>query len=121
MAPWNMGVASGKSRDEEGFLATLMFSRIALTASACSGHTVPARCAWQQHLQHRDRGHSHTACAVSTVFAVFIQTRHYIWLCLFEDSKRWEVTAPTGKHFSDRENNQLQSKTQGNSSEKTVK
>lgn len=61
-----MGMAFGKGWEEEGSLATLMFSRIALTASACSGHVPPACCAWQQHQQHHDRGCSCPVCAIST-------------------------------------------------------
>lgn len=66
MEPWNMGMASVKGWEEESSLATFKFSRIALTALACSGHRLPARCAWQQHLQHPDRGHSCTVYAIST-------------------------------------------------------
>lgn len=61
-----MGMASGKGQEEEGCLTTLMFSRIALTASARSGHMLPGRRARQQHLQHRTRGSSCLVCAIST-------------------------------------------------------
>ena len=49
-------------------------------------------CAWQEHLQHRNSGLFYTVYVVSTVFAAFIQTRHYVWLRLFEDSERWETS-----------------------------
>lgn len=49
-----LGMASGIGQEEEGSLATWMFSRIALGASACSGHMAPAASAalWQGLFLH---------------------------------------------------------------------
>lgn len=117
MAPWNMGMASVKGGGRfpghtdvfQDCPHCLCMQWLHATSTLCLA-AAPAA-SWRGQFLPR----------VCYFHWLLIQTRHYIWLCLFEDSKRWEMTAPTGKHLRDRENNQLQPEPQGNSSENTVK
>lgn len=119
-----MGMAPGEGQEEDG-----------PSLPNCPGlHLSPLRAvvirhqhcwAWQDHLQHRNRGLFYTAYVVSTLFAAFIRTRHYVWLCLIEDSERWETS---GKWLLRQVNTSAiemvtkpQSKTRGRSSGSTLK